>query len=152
MPRKLLIALLTFGTVAGFGSGFASLAHHLHGGWRCHHGYDGSPSSRWKELHGFDDEGARGFAAPANPGPVMQSPAPVAAPLVQASPQLQPVQQVQAVQPVQPQLQPIVIMPPPTLAPAAPATAPSAPVSIQLTINPNGQVQVAPTSPTPSGK
>lgn len=34
MKRKLLIAALAFGTVAGFGSGFASLAR---GGCRSHH-------------------------------------------------------------------------------------------------------------------
>jgi hypothetical protein len=34
MRRKLLIGLLAFGTVAGFGSGFFSMAH---GGCRNHH-------------------------------------------------------------------------------------------------------------------
>ncbi len=44
MRRRLLIVLFSIGTVAGFGSGIASLVHHARhhacGGW--HHGEESS--------------------------------------------------------------------------------------------------------------
>jgi hypothetical protein len=43
MRRRILIALLAFGTIGGFAAGCASLAHHRHqgyGGWGYRGGYD----------------------------------------------------------------------------------------------------------------
>jgi hypothetical protein len=38
MRRRLVIGLLTFGVLAGYGSGFAHLMRHgEHAGWDCHH-------------------------------------------------------------------------------------------------------------------
>jgi hypothetical protein len=45
MRRRLVIALLTFGVLAGYGSGFAHLMRHGHAGWDCHHG-DSSSAPR----------------------------------------------------------------------------------------------------------
>lgn len=67
--RKGLIVLLTLGTVLGFGSGFARMAHYRHGG--CH--------ERWSQYDGYgryDDRFDRNAAPVAAPAPVVAAPAP----------------------------------------------------------------------------
>ena len=59
MPRKLLIALLAFGTVAGFGSGFAHLSWRLHHK-RWHHGHHASAAQVSVHTAPQDEPGLHG--------------------------------------------------------------------------------------------
>jgi hypothetical protein len=120
--RRPLMVLLSLGVVFGFGSGFASVARHLHGGGGCHAGSHGQWGERWgdRDWRG-SDELRRSEAPPAPPQAQPQAPA-------QAQPQIYFITpQAQAPAPVvvtqgaaQPQLQPIVVVPAaaPTPAPA----------------------------------
>ena len=54
--RRLVIAALALGTFLGFGSGFASLAHHAH---RCHagwHGWRGAPPNGAADPGGCESQ------------------------------------------------------------------------------------------------
>lgn len=69
MKRRLLIALLAFGTVFGFGSGFASMA------CRAHHGRDARRAAF--ERHVADVCVDAALRARADRGPVDRPPPPV---------------------------------------------------------------------------
>ncbi|MBX5484054.1 MAG: hypothetical protein IRZ16_19695 [Myxococcaceae bacterium] len=120
MPRILLIALLAFGTIAGFGSGFSSLAHRLHGGFShgCH-----APWSAWHR--GFDPADAPTAPAPVAPAAPL-APAAVA-PLTAAAPYPQP----------------IIVLPQVAPPQATPPAQQQAPIHLNLTITPNGQVRAS---------
>ncbi|HZI10554.1 MAG TPA: hypothetical protein VE153_09150 [Myxococcus sp.] len=81
MRRRVLIALLAFGTLAGYSSGFASLYRwkrygHASYGRSCHHGYgynSNAHAAPWAPSRAPQSPQARAQApateAPAEPGP-----------------------------------------------------------------------------------
>lgn len=156
MPRKLLIGLLAFGTVVGFGSGFASVARRMHGGygggchsWRSQHGGPNGPGYSWNRGPGPgmnarqaqpDIAPVAAAVPPPSPAAVVAAPAPTPV----AAPASAPISQ----QPTFifiPQPAPVQV---PTAAPAAQAapalqdaTQPT-PIQINLTVSPDGRVQL----------
>jgi hypothetical protein len=112
MRRPIVIALLSFGAIAGFGSGFAHL--HRYAG-RCGGGY-----ADWRER-----EAPTVVTVPAPAVTATAAPTPVSPTTVYVAPTFMPPPQPQAYPqgyaPQYPQAYPVYVVPAPQAAPPAPA-------------------------------